>query len=189
MGRRAERTAATEQRLLEAAEKLFFALPYTQVRLEDIAREAGASAATIVHRYGSKEGLVAAVARAGAERVLEQRNRAVPGDIPGIVRNLAEHYEEWGDRILHLLAQEAGVPAIRAVTDSGRILHADWVGRNFERWLAPTTGTVRRRLLAELVAVTDVYLWRILRRDRGLSQAETRAAMLDLVSALLESAR
>jgi hypothetical protein len=41
-------------------------------------------------------------------------------------------------------------------------------------------------LVAELVVATDVYTWKRLRRDQGLSRAQTTAAMLRIVEALLE---
>ena len=42
----------------------------------------------------------------------------------------------------------------------------------------------RKRRTAELVAVTDLYMWRILRRDLGLSRDETEAAVRDIVERL-----
>jgi hypothetical protein len=41
-------------------------------------------------------------------------------------------------------------------------------------------------LTPELVVATDVYTWKLLRRDQGLSRDETVAAMLRIVQALLE---
>jgi hypothetical protein len=40
-------------------------------------------------------------------------------------------------------------------------------------------------LLDLLVVATDVYTWKLLRRDRGLTRAATEARMLRLVEALL----
>ena len=40
-------------------------------------------------------------------------------------------------------------------------------------------------LLAQLVALMDVYVWKVLRRDRGLSRMETENAMCEMVAALL----
>jgi len=35
------------------------------------------------------------------------------------------------------------------------------------------------------VAVTDVYIWKLLRRDQGLDRAQTEAALREMVGALL----
>lgn len=95
MSVRASSKAETERRILEAAERFFLELPYPQVRVEDIAVAAGVSAPTVIHRFGSKEALVAAAARAAAERVLKQRSEAPVGDVVGAIANLIEHYELW----------------------------------------------------------------------------------------------
>jgi len=110
------------------------------------------------------------------------------GDLPGAITNLVDHYEEWGDPVLHLLAQETAVPAIRAITDRGRAWHADWVERTFGPWL-PDEPALRRRRLAQLVALMDVYVWKVLRRDRELSRDETESAIQEAVSALIEGPR
>jgi AcrR family transcriptional regulator len=185
MASRASAKADTEKRILEAAERSFLQAPYPDVRLEDIAAAARVSAPTVIHRFGSKEALAAAAAKSAADRVRQQRGQAPAGDLMGAISNLVEHYELWGDSIVHLLAQEAAVPVIRQVTDSGRALHAEWVEYAFAKWL-PRQRAARRLRLAQLVALLDVYVWKVLRRDRGLNVVETRAAMREMVSALLE---
>lgn len=185
MSQRANAVAETERRILESAERLFLKLPCDQVRLEDVAAAAGVSAPTVIHRFGSKDALILAASRSAAERVRRQRGEAPVGDLHRAVANLVEHYEEWGDASMHLLSQEAAVPTIRKVSDEGRALHAAWVERAFAPWLGKQPRSRRRRLKAQLVALMDVYVWKILRRDRGLGRAETEAALLEMVSALL----
>jgi AcrR family transcriptional regulator len=185
MSVRASSKAETERRILEAGERFFLKAPYPQVRVEDIAAAAGVSAPTVIHRFSSKETLMAAVARTGMERVLKQRGEATVGDLAGAIANLIEHYEIWGDSVMHLLSQEAAVPVIHDVTDAGRALHVEWVERTFAPWLSDA-GTARRRRLAQLVALMDVYVWKVLRRDRGLSRVDTERSMREMVSALLE---
>ncbi len=185
MAARAEPKAETERRLLEAAERLFLERPYPEVRLEDVASAAGVSAPTVIHRFGSKEGLLAAAARSMQEQVVGQRRHAVAGELPAAISNLVEHYERWGDRVVHLLSQEAALPAIHEITDRGRTLHVEWVERIFAPWL-PADPSLRRRRLAQLVALMDVYVWKVLRRDQGLTRAETQDAIQETVSALLE---
>jgi AcrR family transcriptional regulator len=185
---RASSKAETERRILEAAERFFLEAPYPQVRVEDIAAAAGVSAPTVIHRFGSKEALMAASARSAAERVWRQRSEAPVGDLAGAIANLIEHYELWGDSVMRLLSQEAAVPVIRDITDAGRALHVEWVERTFAPWL-PSLHAARRRRLAQLVALMDVNVWKVLRRDRRLSKVETERAMREMVSALLEGNR
>ncbi|MBA2681715.1 MAG: TetR/AcrR family transcriptional regulator [Ktedonobacteraceae bacterium] len=185
MSLRANAKADTERRILEAAERLFLEMPYLHVHIEDIALAAGVSAPTVIHRFGSKEALVAAAARSGLAHVQQQRREAPVGDLTGAIANLCEHYEIWGDAVMHLLAQEAALPVIREVTDAGRALHVQWVETTFAPWL-PDLAAMRRRRIAQLVALLDVAVWKVLRRDRGLSKAETELAMREMVAALLE---
>jgi AcrR family transcriptional regulator len=185
MNQRATSKAATERRILAAAERFFLEAPYPQVRIEDIAAAAKVSAPTVIHRFGSKEALMAATINVAAERVRRQRGEARVGDLAGGVANLIEHYELWGDSVMHLLSQEAAVPVIREATDAGRALHVEWVERTFAPWLSGR-GNARQRRLAQLVALMDVYVWKVLRRDRGLNKAETENAMREMVAALLQ---
>jgi hypothetical protein len=86
--------------------------------------------------------------------------------------------------VLRLLAQEERVPAFRSVTDAGRALHYQWVERTFAPLLAERTGKARRRLLAELIVICDVYFWKLLRRDLGLSREQTDLAIRETILAL-----
>jgi AcrR family transcriptional regulator len=185
MNLRAAPKAETERRLLKAAKELFLKRPYPEVRLEDIAAAAGVSAPTVIHRFGSKEGLLAEAVRSMQREVATQRSVALAGNPRAAIANLVDHYEEWGDRVIHLLSQEAAVPVILEITDTGRAFHSEWVERTFAKWL-PDGPAARRRRLAQLVAQMDVYFWKVLRRDRGLSRGDTEVAMLEAVTALLE---
>jgi hypothetical protein len=45
-------------------------------------------------------------------------------------------------------------------------------------------GKARSRRVAQLVVVTDVYAWKLLRHDKGLDRDQTIVAMRELVLAL-----
>ncbi|HZB05114.1 MAG TPA: MOSC N-terminal beta barrel domain-containing protein, partial [Thermoleophilaceae bacterium] len=49
---------------------------------------------------------------------------------------LADHYEELGDRVLKMLAEEDRVPGLRQIADRGRSLHRQWCARVFAPTLA-----------------------------------------------------
>ncbi len=175
---------ATEQRILEAALELFTTCDYDDITLESIANQAKVTIPTLFRKFGSKEQLIEATAQHARKTVLQQRYAATPGDVRGAVENLLDHYELWGDRILRLLAQESRVPAIRAVIDQGRMLHHKWVEVTFAP-LLPTSKPTRARRIAQLVAICDVYTWKILRHDLGLTRKEIARALLELITALL----
>src|SRR5829696_1870387 len=184
MRARAEAAAVTGRRILEAVMELHRERFFDQVSLEDIAERAGVTVQTVIRRFGSKERLIETAAEEGTRQVMRQRERAPVGDIEGAVENLVDHYEEWADSALRLLAQEERVPAFRSVTDAARAFHYEWVERTFAPLLAKRTGTARRRLLAELVAICDVYFWKLLRRDLGLNREQTELAIRETILAL-----
>lgn len=185
MGVRADAAEETRRRILDATIGLHMERYYDQVSLEDVAARAGVAVQTVLRRFGSKDRLIDAASEVVRERVAGQRSEApVGGDIAGAVENLLDHYEEWGDGVLRLLAQEDRVPAFRRATEAGRLLHYEWVGRTFEPLLAEREGEDRRRLRAELVAVCDVYFWKILSRDLGLDREQVRLALTETILAL-----
>ena len=186
MSARAEAAAETGRRILEAVIELYTERFFDQVSLEDIAERARVTVQTVLRRFGSKERLIEAAAEESNKQVVSQRDQAPVGDVEGAVKNLVDHYEEWGDRVLRLLAQEERVPAFRSVTDAGRALHYEWVERTFATLLAERAEEERRRLLAELIAICDVYFWKLLRRDVSLSREQTELAIRETILALKE---
>ena len=181
--------ATTAQRIIEAATKRFSTQPYEQVSLEDIARDADVTVRTVIRRFGSKDALFAAGAQAGAERVMRHRNEAPVGDVRAAVRNVLEHYEEFGDQRLLFIAQEHRIPAIRENTEAGRALHREWVERTFAPLLDRCSPATRERHVLALVAATDVYVWKLLRRDLGLALTETQRVIETLIARIEEGER
>jgi AcrR family transcriptional regulator len=184
MAARAQAAEATGRRILATATSAFLTRAYDEVSLEDVAKDAGVTVQTVLRRFGSKARLVAAAAKVGAQRVQAQRDLAPVGDVAGAVRTLIDHYEEWGDSVLWMLDQEAHVPPFRKVTTSGRQLHRRWVERTFAPWLR-VPRVVRARRLALLVTVTDVYVWKLLRRQQGLSRRATAKTLISLTDLIL----
>jgi AcrR family transcriptional regulator len=182
------RAAAVEEateRILDAAEALFWQNPSRPLTLNALAAQAGVSVHSIIRRFGGQEGAFeAAVARA-VQRVTAQRDEADPSDVPDVVRVLVEHYEQFGDRSLALLAAEQASPGVKALADVGRQHHTDWCERMFAGALGARRGAGRRRLLAQVVAICDVYTWLLLRRQRALSRRETERALVEMLTPLV----
>jgi AcrR family transcriptional regulator len=149
---------------------------YDAVTLAAIAKRAGVSGQTVLNHFGSKEALFAAVHERFGRDVESRRYTPEPGDVEGAIDALLEDYEITGDAVIRLLALEEKVPAVRPLLKLGRAGHRRWVETMFE---APA-------LVPELVVATDVYTWKLLRRDQELSRKQTAAAMRRMVEALLE---
>jgi AcrR family transcriptional regulator len=140
---------------------------------------------TVVNHFGTKEQLVAAAVETLSTRIEAHRDTASADDLDGAVAIVVDHYETTGDGVIRALAMEDRIPALRPVMDRGRRFHRAWVERVFaERLANAPAGAARRRALAAHIAVLDVYVWKRLRRDVGLSRADTVAVMRDLVAGL-----
>ena len=182
------RAAAAEEateRILDAAEELFWENPVQPVTMAAAAERAGVSVHSIIRRFGGQEGMVGAVARRSQARASVKRDEAVPGDLASTIHALMNHYESLGDRVLALLAAEGQSEALAEIVEQGRELHVTWCERFFASALARRRGRERRRLLAQLVAVCDVYTWELLRRRRGLGRRETELALIELLDPLV----
>lgn len=185
MGLRADAAAATSERILAAAKSRFVVQAYDEVRLDDIAADAGVTVQTVLRRFGSKEGLVRAIVAATQPAVVSARDAAPVGDVPAAIENLVDHYELEGPTAMQLLRQELRVTAFAEITEFGRGYHAAWVARVFQPWLERVSGRDRARLHAQLIAACDVYTWHLLRNQAGLSRAATERAIRELVVGVL----
>ncbi len=182
----AEIAALTRERIIDASLALFEAQWLDQITLEQIAERAGVTVQTIIRHFGSKEGLFSAAGRAANDRGIEHRDEAPIGDITGAVKNLIGQYEEVGDRLMRILAQEGRYSELDALLNEGRVEHREWVERVFAPFLLRLDGVERDRLRVQLIAICDVYMWKLLRRDCGLSREQTETALQEMLTALLD---
>jgi AcrR family transcriptional regulator len=166
---------ATRERILSAAVEAFLTRWYDEVTLQDVAAAAGVSGQTVINHFGGKEPLFAAAVARISEEIGARRDRAPAGDLDALIAALIEDYEITGDATIRLLALEHRVEQIAPLLAEGRGYHRDWVRATFGR----------PDLLPELVVATDVYTWKLLRRDQGLSADATRDSVRRTVLALL----
>lgn len=181
----AEVAALTRRRILDATLALAAEEWLDRLTFDQIAARAGVTVQTIIRHFGTKEGLFTAAAETASDAALGWREETPSGDIASAIQAVLEHYERAGDRLLRILAQEDRYPGLRHFTNQGRDAHRAWVERIFAAALSERQGAERERLLAELIAVTDITLWKLLRRDLGLDREQTARAMREMVAALL----
>jgi len=188
MVKRARAAANTSERIVAAAAELFGRLPYDQVTLSAIADGAGVAIQTVMRRFGSKETLFIEVVEARGRLIRAARDQVQEGDVEGAVGNAVESYELWGDVIMHLLEQEPQVAVVRRGAEKGRRYHQAWVRRIFAPLLSSISRGEREVGLAQLVVATDLYSWKILRRDLGLDRRTAERCLRQMVTAILRSA-
>lgn len=180
--------AVTERHILEAAGHIIYTEDFDALSMRRVAAQAGVSLSTVVRHFGTKDALLAALVAHGDndEERNDHRSAMTQGDVAAAVQLVASDYEQSGKDLLHMLGQEHRFPALSQLLDVGRRGHRRWVRWAFAPQLAERNEAARSQVEDLLVVATDVYTWKLLRRDQGLSRDETAAAMLRIVEALLE---
>jgi AcrR family transcriptional regulator len=130
--------------------------------LDQIAERAGTTVRTVLRQFGTRDAVIEAGIELGAREVAAERVDA-GGDRERSIHLLVAHYEKRGAFVLRILASE--LPGAQRVAATGRLVHRAWVQEVF--------ATDDDELTDLLVVATDVYAWKLLRLDRGLSAAQT----------------
>jgi AcrR family transcriptional regulator len=152
---RAEAVDRTRQRVLDATTQLAGERFLDEISLEDIAGRAEVSTRTLIRQFGNRANLIRAAFDAASAQFATRPEGTPPDDVGGAVHALFDDYESWGDPLLMLLAQERRHPELlRPLLDEGRADLRAWVERVFSPRDALNA--------AQLVAVTDVYVWKLL---------------------------
>jgi AcrR family transcriptional regulator len=176
----------TRERILEVAEAAFTSRWYDEVTMRGLAAEASVALQTVLNHFPTKEGLFAVALERWGDRIQSARWTAEPDDIAGAVAVLIDDYERTGEAALRFLSLEGRVEVVSEPLTRGRAGHERWVERTFPSALQGKRGEARRRRLAQLVAVTDVFTWKLFRHDRSFTVQQTEKTMAELVSALYD---
>lgn len=184
---RAKSTEETGRRIVDAFIERLMAQWYDEITLDAVAKDAGVTVQTVLRRFEGKDGLLATAVETLGARI--NAARVVPaGDVDGAVDAVVGDYERTGDAVIRLLALEARHPAVKRVTDLGRSEHRGWVATVFAESLRPLDTAARQRAVDALVIATDVYTWKLLRRDMGRGVGATKTIVKILVRAALVGA-
>lgn len=184
MTARATSAEQTHSRIIGAARTQFLAAPYDDVTLAGIAAEAGVTTQTVLNRFGSKERLFTAFMQVFHTEIDDVRSAAVGGNTRSVVRVLLRQYELMGDTGIRVLSLEDRIPALADMLRTARSRHRSWLEDVFADQL-PSDVRARKRTLTAVYAATDLYLWKLLRRDLNTSLAETARVLERLVTGAL----
>ncbi|MDE2602670.1 MAG: TetR/AcrR family transcriptional regulator [Bradyrhizobium sp.] len=182
---RANAVQDTEQQIVGALIALLAERWFDEITLDHIAAAAGTTRQTVIRRFGSKTGVLSAMAAQMDVSIQAQRWSAPAQSVADIVMLLMDDYERTGDIIVRTLGQEARIPEFAAVLDRGRKGHREWTEDMFRAWLDKLDGQARGDRLAQLLVQTDVWVWHLLRRTQGHSAAQTYRLMTQAIERLL----
>ncbi len=181
MTARADSAAATRARLIDSAAALLAGNTFDGMTLEAIAAGAGTTVRTALRIFGSKEMLFAEALHSLGEL---GHGPVVPGDIDASVSGAYDFYEKVGDAVIRWLADEPRLPVMREHLNIVRRHLRAWVGESFAPALARLEGGARKQMHDALIVAFDVYAWKLLRRDFGLSRKAAEAVVRRIVVAL-----
>lgn len=182
---RANAVQDTEQQIVGALNALLAERWFDEITLDDIAAAAGTTRQTVIRRFGSKTGVLSAMAAQMDVSIQDQRWSTPAQSVADIVTLLMDDYERTGDIIVRTLSQEVRIPEFAAVLDRGRRGHREWIEDMFKAWLDKLDAQARGDRLAQLLVQTDVWVWHLLRRAQGHSAAETHRLMTQAIERLL----
>ena len=184
MTARADAVAQTRERILRAVLDLAGRSPLTGISLAAVAADAEVSVQTVLRQFGSRNGLIDAAVDLAHQQIASDRS-APSGDVPAALAALVDSYEAGGDSTILLLGQEPSDPRAARIADLGRTFHRAWVEDVFTHRLGDAAGPDREEMIDMLVIVTDVYTWKLLRRDRRLTRDVVEERMMKLAQAVL----
>jgi AcrR family transcriptional regulator len=187
-------SAASIDRVLEAAERLIKDGKFHAATMDELAAAAGVSRATVFNRFGSKLGVLEALFRRGMEgpemaaiwEALELEDPVAALD--AVVDVGCTIWEAYG--FVHLQLQSVAVlePEAASLVDEQREVQRAGLQRLIRR-LAKAgrlrSGLSEARATATLHTVTSLesFLW--LRRSYGMSLRQTRETLAELARTLL----
>jgi hypothetical protein len=99
--------------------------------------------------------------------------------------SFVEQYERFGDLNVRWVMSAERWGRLAALLERARAAHGEWLGKVFAATL-PTSPDARQRAINALHAATEVYTWKLLRRDLHLDRQETARTMTALVCGVLD---
>jgi len=188
MRARAESAQATHRRILDAARALFLERWYDQVTLEHVAEEAGVSKQTVLRRFGSKEGLFAAVVDELGSENDAMRSKVAPNDLERAAVAVTAIHERTGLTATRMEAMEARFPSLAGILEQGRARRRAWIEHTLGDLLPSRSSRDYKRRMAVVMGITSAQTWKMLRHDFGLSRKDTERAIHELLQGVRAAA-
>jgi AcrR family transcriptional regulator len=173
MTARAKEAARTERKILDVTAALWLKLPISEITLEQVAESASVTVRTILRKFGSKEGLFEACIEQDAGNLTQNRDQFTKGNLTEILHTLLSEYEIMGDAVIRTLTVEDQYSFARKLLDSGRTHHRKWCAMAFSPYLPDPSSEGYELHLLSFISATEIYLWKLLRRDLGQNFDQT----------------
>ena len=194
--RRGIDATVNRDRILAATEEVIREGRFATATVADIAERAEVSRATVFSQFGSKLGILEALAVrcSGGPQMLAIREAVALDDatrvLDALVEATCEHWEIQGHILLTLKAVSELEPGALTLIDEQRVDQRDSVARVVDtmRAAGPTGPLSRAQLIGAMHLLTSVESFMELRRGAGLSMAATKAVLKRSANALFDPA-
>jgi AcrR family transcriptional regulator len=183
--RQTARAAAAEslrQRVVTAFNDLLLSRWIDEITLDEVAASVGTSRQTVIRLFGGKDGLLEAVINLVRAEAVPRTSMAADVSARAALEALIAHYEAVGDMVVRFLAQEERHSALRPLLAQGRHEQRAWVAERFAATPSGLSELERERQITRLIVATDIYTWKLLRRDLGKSQDEVLHLMIGIIN-------
>lgn len=184
---RSKKAEETRLAIMKALAQLWADYPINEITLEMIAGEAGVTTRTILRKFGSKEGLLEASLAKDPAEIDSARKQARVGDVDHILETLLSNYEKIGDAALRTIYLEPELEIARRIGEKGRKVHREWCERVFSPFLPEPDNPTYEIQLNSFIAVTEIYLWKLLRKDFQLSYKKTFSIFKNMIVSLIHN--
>jgi AcrR family transcriptional regulator len=183
--RQTARAAAAEslrQRIVAAFHDLLLSRWIDEITLDEVALSVGTTRQTVIRLFGGKDGLLQAVMDLVRAQAVPRISMPDEVSARAALESLIAHYEAVGDMVVRFLAQEERHSALRPLLAQGRTEHREWVAQRFGCTQSGMSELERERHITRLIVATDIYTWKLLRRDFGKSQEEVLLLIVSIIT-------
>ena len=182
------------ERVLEAAAELVAEDGFHAATMDDLARRAGVSRATVFSRFGSKLGVLEALSLrcAGGPEMRAIREAQAVADPLAAVDALLEASLDLWEKEGYIMVQLKAIVVLEP--DATRIIDAQYQDQRdgmqrLARGLAKAgllrEGWTEARATAALHALTSVETFMMMRRDHGLTLARAKSTITEMARAVI----
>jgi len=187
MTSRAQSAENTSADIIRVLGELWIEHSIHDITLDMIAAKAGITVRTILRKFGSKEGLFEAALKTDAGGLHAIKDQAETGNIERAASLLMQEYEVTGMAGIRTLAIENELPIAAKILKKGREMHMKWCERVFSPYLPKSDHKKYKIMLGAFYSVTDVYKWKLLRKDLGYSKEETETIFINILKGLVNT--
>jgi AcrR family transcriptional regulator len=177
----------TKKKILLAAIDLWLEMPIANITLDAVAKKAGVSTRTILRKFNSREGLFEACITDESLVQDVHRIEVEAGNIDQIIDCIYDRYEREGNAVIRTLSIETEMKLAAQIVERGRQDHTRWCEEVFAPFLPSKENPKRQEKIAAFYVATDVYQWKLLRRDFKYSLEKSKAITKRILNGLAKN--